>query len=82
MKLAENESHIYLTANHYPDRKNSFKTVAELLIIDKSRMELREITVGSNIIMHQIKIFPGDNLIFIPTLQFVGTYKIPAISER
>ena len=42
--------------------------------LDESRMELHEISVGSNIIMHQIKIFPGENLIFIPTHQFVGAY--------
>jgi hypothetical protein len=64
-------------ANHYPDRHNAFKTVAELLILDKNIMGLQEISVSSNIDLHQIKNFPRENLIFVPAYQHVGTYKIP-----
>jgi hypothetical protein len=64
-------------ANDYPDRQNVFKVASELLILDKNTLSLQEIPAGNNITQHQIKIFPDDNLIFIPTHQHVGTYVLP-----
>ena len=76
-KITENPTHIYFMANGYPDRQNAFRMSSELLILDKSTLVLQEIPVGNNIAPHQIKIFPAENLIFIPTSQHVGTYRIP-----
>jgi hypothetical protein len=38
--------------------------------------------MGKNIPLYQIKIFPRDNLIFIPTYQHVGAYIIPKRVEQ
>lgn len=79
--LTEDDSHIYLGANIKPDSK-SIGMSSELLIINKHTLELREIPVGKNIHSLQFTVFPQENLVFIPTYQHVGGYKIPMKNEK
>jgi uncharacterized RDD family membrane protein YckC len=58
------------------------QNMRDILILNKQTLELQEITVGKNIPLYQIKIFPRDNLIFIPTYQHIGTYIIPEHVEQ
>ena len=81
VKVAEDPSHIYFMAMLKPDRQNAFSAVSELLILDKKSLVLQDFQVGKNIASHQIKIFPRENLIFLPTYQHVGTYQIPPMDK-
>ena len=48
-----------------PDIQNAFNVAFGLLIVDKNTLTLQEIPVSNNIVPRQIRIFPGENLIFI-----------------
>jgi hypothetical protein len=74
--LTEDESQLYLAAQNRPTDPKNIEVLSELLIIDKKTFELREVPVGKNIGALQFKVFPGENLVFIPTYHQVGGYRI------
>jgi uncharacterized RDD family membrane protein YckC len=73
--LSEDQSQIYLAANTRPINPKALEMATELLLINKQTFELRTIPVGKNLFSLQFKVFPQDNLVFIPTYQHVGAYK-------
>jgi uncharacterized RDD family membrane protein YckC len=82
LKVAEDPNHIYLIANYISDKQAAAKATSDILILNKQTLEIKEIAMGKNIPLYQIKIFPRDNLIFIPTYQHVGAYIIPEHVEH
>jgi hypothetical protein len=82
LKVAENPNHIYLIANYISDKQAAAKTTSDILILNKQTLQIQKIEMGKNIPPYQIKVFPRDNLIFIPTYQNVGAYIIPEYVEH
>jgi uncharacterized RDD family membrane protein YckC/outer membrane protein assembly factor BamB len=76
IKASEDPKHIYLIANYSLNKQAAAKITSDILILNQQTMEIQEITIGKNIPLYQIKIFPGDDLIFIPTYQHIGAYSI------
>jgi hypothetical protein len=81
-KAAEDANRLYLIANYILDKQATAKATSDILILNKQTLDIQAITIGKNIPLFQIKIFPRDNLIFIPTYKDVGAYIIPEHVEH
>jgi len=75
--LSEDQSQVYLVAQAGAQGRISAGISTYLLAMDKRTLEAREIFVGRNIAPVHFRIFPRENLLFIPTYKEVGMYKIP-----
>lgn len=76
---AEDASAIYLLA-----RVSESKAVnSELMIVNKNTLELKRIPVGKNIFLpkNNFKIFPQQQLVFIPKYMNIGGYALPLLQN-
>ncbi len=74
--LSEDDSTIYLAANLKPEGQDAIEIVSELLLLDKQTFTFTEIPVGTNIGSLRFHVFAEENLVFIPSFQIIGGYKI------